>query len=465
MVSISKNDKQEVIIVTGLSAAESARLSAKIAAKKFAKPQDYTGSRTLYDSDPAKRQAKMSLFRDGAEVIDPYTGDILTLTKTEAKARFGSDWQKHLAESDHVHPLERIHSEHKSDAFVTNENIRDAANSPDNMQVTSRRLNNAKRSRTNDEFMSDSEYRTRTGITLSDEAERESVRRGAEAKSSVDRKLFGDSVRNAASTFHSAGLEGAKYSGLSALTAAGIMNAAAVLKGEKDPVDALTDTLKTGGAGALTGYVASGGLTVLSHKLSYATNELVKRVASSNLPGQIITAVMTVVGTLKRYASGEIDTGEFILELGRDGAGFVAGTYGFGVGQVLIPIPVVGGVIGSMVGYALSGAFYGSLAESLNAAKFAREERVRVERECREAVKALEEFRARAESVVSEYLADSIRVFREAFGVMDEAMMLGDVDGYIFGANMLTRKLGCVVQFENMREFDALMMSDEAFVL
>ena len=75
-------------------------------------------------------------------------------------------------------------------------------------------------------------------------------------------------------------------------------------------------------------------------------------------------------------------------------------------------------------------------------------------------MKALEEFRAKAESVVSQYLAGSMRVFSEAFGVMDEAMMLGDVDGYIAGANMLARRLGGVVQFEDIREFDALMMSE-----
>ena len=438
-----------------MSAAEAARVSAKEAAQRFAKPQEYTGSRSLYDSGSAKRQAKMSLFYDGAEVRYPYTGEILTLTKAEAKARFGADWQTHLAESDHVHPLERVYSEHKSDAFVTNENIRDAANSPDNMQVISRQLNNAKRSRTNEEFMRDSEYRRRKGITLSEESESKSVRGGSEAKSSVDRKLLGDSVKNAASTFHSAGLAGAKYAGSSALTAAGIVNAVAVLKGEKDPVDAVADTLETGGVGALTGYVTSGGLTVLSHKLSYASNELVKRIASSNLPGQNITAVMTVGGILKRYASGEIDTREFILELGDKGTGFAAASYGF----------AVGGVIGSMVGYALSGAFYWSLAESLNAAKFAREERIRVERECAEAVKAIRDFRVKMEELISQYLTSHITAFHEAFGVMNEALRLGDADGFISGANMITEKLGGRVQFSNMREFDALMDSDEAFVL
>lgn len=132
---------------------------------------------------------------------------------------------------------------------------------------------------------------------------------------------------------------------------------------------------------------------------------------------------------------------------------------------MVIPVPVVGAVVGSVVGYALAGEVYGAARRFLDREEIAREERLRVERECREAVKALEEFRARAEAVISQYLVGSIRAFHEAFGVMDEAMMLGDVDGYIFGANMLTERLGGRVQFRTAKEFDSLMMSEEAFVL
>ena len=48
---------------------------------------------------------------------------------------------------------------------------------------------------------------------------------------------------------------------------------------------------------------------------------------------------------------------------------------------------------------------------------------------------------------------------------MNEALRLDDADGYISGANMITEKLGGRVQFRNTKEFDALMDSDEAFVL
>lgn len=124
------------------------------------------------------------------------------------------------------------------------------------------------------------------------------------AKAKIDRQLLNDSVKNAASTFHNAGLASAKQSGIATLTMSVIMNIVSVIKGEKSPREAVTDTLKAGGAGAATGYVMGGGLAVLSQKLSYASNDLVRRAAGSNLPGQVITAVMVVGGTLKRYASG-----------------------------------------------------------------------------------------------------------------------------------------------------------------
>ena len=136
-----------------------------------------------------------------------------------------------------------------------------------------------------------------------------------------------------------------------------------------------------------------------------------------------------------------------------------------GYGQILIPIPVVGAIAGSMIGYALSGALYENLTSTLKEAKLAYEERIKIERDCSEAVKALKEFRSKMEKLISEYLTDNIKTFHAAFDIMKEAFETGDVDGVISGANMITKKLGGKVQFENMREFNDFMAGDEAFVL
>lgn len=76
----------------GYAATETAKISTQQVAEMFAKPSTYTGNRNLYDSGVAKKQAKLKLFKDGAEVIDPYTGNKLVLTKQEAKMMYGDEW-------------------------------------------------------------------------------------------------------------------------------------------------------------------------------------------------------------------------------------------------------------------------------------------------------------------------------------------------------------------------------------
>ena len=272
-------------------------------------------------------------------------------------------------------------------------------------------------------------------------------------------------ARNVAGVSHRAGLEGAGYgAGISGGISA-VRNVCAVISGDKDAGEALRDVAKDTACGAAAGYASNFGLSALSSVMKESGANIMRTLADSALPAQIAVGVLEAGKTLLRYASGEIDRRECVAELQEKGAGMAGAVVGAEVGQAVIPVPVVGAVVGSVVGYALAGEVFRRMKMFLDRKELAREERLRVERECREAVKALEEFRTKAESVISQYLAGSIRVFREAFGVMDEAMRLGDVDGYIFGANMLTRKLGGGVQFEDMREFDALMMSDEAFVL
>ena len=443
----------ETSTASTIAAVNSAQASSQEAAVKFSKPQDYTGSRTLYDSGPAKHQAKISLFSSSAEVRDPYTGDVLTLTKAEAKDLYGSDWQKHLAESDHIHPLERIHQAHKSDPFITNEDIRTAANSPENLEVTSRSFNNAKRSRTNEEFMSEREYREARGLKLSESSERDAVRRGKHAQESIDRQLRTASAKNALSTFHEAGTQGAYYAGGTALTMSGIMNTVAVIKGEKDAGQAIADTVKAGGTGAVTGYAVSGGLTTLSQALSGSSSQFMKALAKSNVPGQVVTAVMSFGGTFKRYASGEINTGEFFRKMGGRGAELYGAGYGMAAGQMLIPIPVVGGAIGALAGSLLTGELYNGLIEQLKAGDLERAERKRIIAECQEAVKQEKAFRSELEAYLQEWFREYRTCFDDALSQMRFAFSQEDADGIIAAANKITSKLGGQVKYENVQEF------------
>lgn len=135
------------------------------------------------------------------------------------------------------------------------------------------------------------------------------------------------------------------------------------------------------------------------------------------------------------------------------------------IGQIAVPIPVVGSMIGGMVGYALSSATYGILTQSLRDEKVAHKERMEIERACEEHIKMIREYRAEMEKFTSEYLSESMDIFRESFAGIKNAFAIGDVDWFIESANMITENFGGEASFSSMEEFNSKMIMGSTFKL
>ena len=511
-----QKEKSKTTTAVGLAATESAQGSIRQAAQTFAKPQQYTGNRNLYDSGAAKRAAKMDAFQSGKPVYDPYTGDRLVLTKKEAIQQYGKDWQSHLAEADHVTPLERIHEQTKDNPWLTTEDIRRAANSKENLDVVSRKYNNPKRSCTNSEYVN-------KGIELTPEGKKRAIQRGQESQKALDHQFSTSSIKNAITTTHNAGMQGAKYGGITAATVSSINNLIAVVQGEKTAEEALSDTVKDSGQGAVTGYVMSGGLTFIGHQLSKLSNSspFISNLAASNVPGNVITAVMMTGDVLVRYGQGEITTQELFASLGERGGNFVGSSGGMAVGQFLIPIPIVGGAIGSMIGGSVTSFLISNIRESLeNAArerydrlvqemmkyyaeenrrkevkklirvntvraaqksletiansgvlkKLVRELKLTLEDEIQTrqivadhllAMLCLQEYRRELQEYINAYFADCEQCFSEAINIMDTALEMGDYENAMIEVNMITRLFGQKPVVEDTQDFIKRTFSDE----
>ncbi|SFC34609.1 hypothetical protein [Butyrivibrio sp. YAB3001] len=444
----------------GYSATESAFQSTQQAAVTYAKPETYTGNRTIYDDGQAKLLAKNKMFSGGTDVYDPYTGDRLCLTKKEAKALYGDQWTKHLAESDHVRPLEKIFEETRHNVWNTTDDIRDAANSDDNLRVVSRRFNNAKRSRTNDVYVKDEDYLEKKGVKLTEGGKEQAIRDDKQAQQSIKAQLKKSKVSNIIKTGHEAGIAGAEQAGITTLTISGIMNIVAVIKGEKTKEEALGDTAKAVGVAAGTGYVMGGGLTVVSHTLSDSSSELIRSLANSNIPGKVITAVVVTGNTLRRYGTGEISTEECLIELGDKGLNMFTMGYSMAVGQTLIPIPIVGGAIGALVGSMLTSSYYKNLINQLKSRELANEERERIISECHKAAEQTRQYRIELEAYLQRYFAENRQCFDDALSSMQFAFDVGDSDAVIAAANEITEKLGGSVKYRTVSEFKNFLDSD-----
>ena len=466
-----KVDEQEVRKKDGVqisadyTAVQIAKKMTQQAAEKYAKPESYTGNRNLYDSGSAKAAAKRKLFNEVKEVIDPYTGQKLSLTKNEAKQLYGEKWPEHLAESDHVKPLEQIYKDTKNNAWNTTDDIKKAANSSDNICVTSRKYNNSKRSQTNAEYVTNEDYLERKGIHLTADGKEQAIFDGQRAEQSIDRDLARASLKNVVETGHTAGLAGAQSAGEMALTVSAISNIVAVIDGKKTGEEAVADTIKDGGKGAVAGYTISGGLTVVAHTLENSSCEFLQALAKSNVPGQIITAVLVTGDTLIKWGNGEITTQQCLLELGEKGLNMATLGYSMAVGQALIPIPVVGSAIGALVGTMLTSTFYRTLISQLQMKELEHQERVRIIAECHAAAEQTKQYRMELESYLQSYFEDYRSCFDTALASMQFAWQIGDAAAVVAGANAITRKLGGTVVSDSMSGFKKFLGSDEVDVL
>jgi hypothetical protein len=266
-------------------------------------------------------------------------------------------------------------------------------------------------------------------------------------------------------TAHRSGLEGAKSGAIIGGGISFISHCIMVVKGEESTEEAIkgvtVDTAKVTALSYGTGFAGS----ALKGTLQNASSKFLQNIAKSNLPAYAVTAVVEVSKTMHRFMSGKINGTECIVELGDKGTGMVASTVGAAAGQAIIPIPVLGGLIGGMVGYALASGYYNSLIEVLKDEKLSHEERIAVESEC-DAVKSIRQEQLEIlEYVQAQYFDRISNIYNDSLEEMYIAREDNDVDALINASNIATRTAGREPQFRSFSEFDDLIFRDEKILI
>ena len=67
----------------------------------------------------------------------------------------------------------------------------------------------------------------------------------------------------------------------------------------------------------------------------------------------------------------------------------------------------------------------------------------------------MRQYRKEMNSLINRYLFDYTATFNNAFDQMYKAIKLNDIDGFISGANEITKKVNGKVHFKNFNEFDS----------
>lgn len=260
---------------------------------------------------------------------------------------------------------------------------------------------------------------------------------------------------------HRAGVKSAGISAIVGGVISSTQNIYACCKGDISTEECAVAVVKDTAGSAVTGYITGFGGTALKGMMQNAKSTYLQSLSKTNLPSAIVMVVVDTGKTLKRYLNNEISGLQCFEDLGEQGVGMISAAVFGAVGQIAIPIPVVGEIIGSMVGYALSSACYGTLLGALKDARIAKEERIRIEKECEENIRLIKAYRADMEETIRKYMYQRADLFHKSFSEMKNALQIGDVDGYISSVNLITEKLEKKTIIKNVNELELIMSNNE----
>lgn len=262
---------------------------------------------------------------------------------------------------------------------------------------------------------------------------------------------------------HRSGIETAKNTAVIAGSASLIKNVVSLYKGEIEAKEAAMNITKDTVQSATLGYGTGAVGSAIKGAMQNSSSEYTRMLSKTNIAGTIVSIAVSSSKTISKYMNGKIDSTQCMEELGEQGTGMIATSVFSVIGQTVIPIPIVGGLVGGMVGYTLSSATYGVLINTLNEEKLAHEERIVIEKACEEHVSMIRKYRAQLNALINEYLSASTEVFNASFNGIKEALNIGNVDLLIENANNITTSLGGNKPFENMEEFNNKMLLGQTF--
>lgn len=242
-------------------------------------------------------------------------------------------------------------------------------------------------------------------------------------------------------------------------------NILAVMREEKTSDEAAKELLIDTGNSAISSYMIAFTGSAIKGIMQNAKSDSVRILSQTNLPSTILNSTLDMGGIMKDFIIGKIDTCQCLERLGEKGVSQICSAMFATLGQLAIPIPLLGGMIGSMIGYSISTACYNETLNSLRDAKIAKEERIIIEKECNEIIKIVNKHRFETEKYVNNYLKEYKETFDMAFTQMDNAISNNDINTFIKGTNMIAEKLGRKSDFETKEQADQIIINKTTFKL
>lgn len=268
-----------------------------------------------------------------------------------------------------------------------------------------------------------------------------------------------ETFKNIAKTSHKAGIEGAKLGATIGGSVSLIGNAIALYSGDKTLYEATSETIKDTAKSAGMGYATGFSGSTLKAYWSQSSSETLRAVAKTNLPATIISICASTGKLITRYAKGEINEAELAKEMGVSLSGMLSASMFAGIGQLAIPVPVLGGMIGGLVGYAMTNTFYQSFFDVLKEAKLSKQRREMVEMHCATAKMIANAYRENLTELFNTKIIQLKDTGQAMFDALDNPEL--SCEEFCTEMNRFALVLGKDLPIKSKAELDQAMQSDE----
>lgn len=196
---------------------------------------------------------------------------------------------------------------------------------------------------------------------------------------------------------------------------------------------------------------------VYGTKESKQVNDVVRVAGSISKPVKAITDMKEAIKSINYYIKGDISGEKFLDDIGHISTTSASSFYYGIAGQVAIPIPIVGYMIGSTVGYVIGNMLYNSGLFSLTGdatiVKQAKNRRKKIERISSILLPIMQENRKKLEEFISQYMSERKEVFLQAFSDYDQGFKENNTELIINSLSKINKAYDKELTYKSIGEF------------
>jgi hypothetical protein len=288
---------------------------------------------------------------------------------------------------------------------------------------------------------------------------------GLTTKEALDYRLNPEKMtaKDIARTSHKAGVEGAKFGAAIGGSISLVTNLIAASSGDKELSEAAIDVAIDTTISAGVGYGSAFSGSAIKGMMQQSSSEYTRALSSTALPALTVSVCIACASSISSYASGEIGEVELLQNIGGTASGMLSSSMFSAVGQLAIPVPVLGGLVGGMIGYTISNLFYQGFLSSLDEAKNSRERLALIESKCLAAIQVATAYQNQLNETFNHKISQVTDAKTQLFTALNNPNM--NVDKLCDEVNLFAKLLGQELQFQSQSEFNDFMSSDDSLKL